>query len=165
MSTRSRGNAGAGPGEGPHNGAAGPSRWSWLGTSAGSINAVLWGARAHLGAEVAGEQVVELWKRMSRRDVYRASPVAAWEYAAGAAFGVGPGATSLLVSLRSTGARGPPGDVAPELVSRLFNTAPKGTYPSSLHPRPPGTNCTLSSTVEVVLSVQLAPTRATGVCH
>ena len=73
----------------------------WLGTSAGSINAVLWGAQAHLGSDVAAEQVLSVWRRMSDDDVYRpllpfALPRAGLQYAAGALLGVGPGATSLL---------------------------------------------------------------------
>jgi NTE family protein len=68
----------------------------WLGTSAGSINAVLWGAAAHLEAAVAGEEVLGVWRRMSDRNVYRLNPAAGWDYAYGALLGIGPGATSLL---------------------------------------------------------------------
>ena len=72
----------------------------WLGTSAGGINAALWGARAHLGADVAGEQVLEVWRRMNDDHVYRPLP---WslarsgvQYVAGAVLCAGTGATSVL---------------------------------------------------------------------
>jgi NTE family protein len=68
----------------------------WLGTSAGSINAALWGAVAHLDAETAGKEVLEVWRRMGDRDVYRANPHAGLDYLTGAFLGRGPGATSLL---------------------------------------------------------------------
>jgi NTE family protein len=73
----------------------------WLGTSAGSINAVLWGSAAHLGAEKAAEEVLGVWRDMSDNDVYR--PLLPFslartglQFAAGALFGMGPGTTSLL---------------------------------------------------------------------
>lgn len=84
----------------------------WLGTSAGSINAVLWGAAAHLDAEAAGRKVLDTWRQMSDDDVYR--PLLPFSlartglrYAAGALLGVGPGTTSLLdtAPLRRTAAR------------------------------------------------------------
>lgn len=72
----------------------------WLGTSAGGINAALWGARAHLGPDVAGEQVLEVWRRMNDDHVYRPLP---WslarsgvQYVAGAVLCAGTGATSVL---------------------------------------------------------------------
>ena len=34
----------------------------WLGTSAGSINTVLWGSAAHLGAEAAAEEMLGVWR-------------------------------------------------------------------------------------------------------
>lgn len=73
----------------------------WLGTSAGSINAVLWGSAAHLGAQAASEEVLEVWRRMSDDDVFRPLlPLSlartGLQFAAGALFGVGPGTTSLL---------------------------------------------------------------------
>src|SRR3954469_10165234 len=73
----------------------------WLGTSAGSINTVLWGSAAHLGAHKAAEEVLGVWRQMNDDDVYR--PLLPFSlartglrYAAGAVFGVGPGTTSLL---------------------------------------------------------------------
>jgi NTE family protein len=73
----------------------------WLGTSAGSINTVLWGAAAHLGAEAAAEEVLGVWREMNDDDVYR--PLLPFslartglQFAAGAVLGVGPGTTSLL---------------------------------------------------------------------
>ncbi|MGZ4484809.1 MAG: patatin-like phospholipase family protein [Nocardioidaceae bacterium] len=73
----------------------------WLGTSAGSINAALWGSHAHLGAEAAAEEVLAIWRRMSDADVYRpllpfSLPRTALRYAAGALLGVGSGTPSLL---------------------------------------------------------------------
>lgn len=81
----------------------------WLGTSAGSINAVLWGARAHLDPTEAGADVVAVWRRMSDRDVYEPLPLTVprlgLQFAAGALLGRGPGTTSLLDTspLRRTG--------------------------------------------------------------
>lgn len=73
----------------------------WLGTSAGSINTVLWGSAAHLGAQKAADEVVGVWRQMNDDDVYR--PLLPFSlartglrYASGALFGVGPGTTSLL---------------------------------------------------------------------
>jgi NTE family protein len=73
----------------------------WLGTSAGSINTVLWGAAAHLSAEAAAEEVLGVWRQMNEDDVYR--PLLPFslartglQFAAGALLGVGPGTTSLL---------------------------------------------------------------------
>jgi len=73
----------------------------WLGTSAGSINAVLWGSVAHLGAEKAAEEVIGVWRQMSDEHVYRrllsfSSALTGLQYAAGAFLGIGPGASSLL---------------------------------------------------------------------
>jgi NTE family protein len=73
----------------------------WLGTSAGSINAVLWGAAAHLGAEAAAEDVVQVWRRMNDHNVFRpllsfAQLRAGLRYIDGALLGQGPGTTSLL---------------------------------------------------------------------
>ena len=73
----------------------------WVGTSAGSINATLWGARLHLGAQTAAQDVVEVWRAMSDDDVYRSLlPFAlartGLQYARGALFERGPGTTSLL---------------------------------------------------------------------
>lgn len=41
----------------------------YLGTSAGAINAALWGAHADLGSEACGAAVSDIWRHMSRRDV------------------------------------------------------------------------------------------------
>ena len=72
----------------------------WLGTSAGSINAVLWGARAHLDPAEAGDDVISVWLRMSDDDVYEplslTAPRLALQFAGGALLGRGPGTTSLL---------------------------------------------------------------------
>ncbi|MGZ4436902.1 MAG: patatin-like phospholipase family protein [Nocardioidaceae bacterium] len=73
----------------------------WLGTSAGSINAALWGSLAHLGAEAAAQEVLAVWRRMSNADVYQpllpfSFPRTALRYAAGAVLGQGSGTTSLL---------------------------------------------------------------------
>ncbi len=72
----------------------------WLGTSAGSINAVLWGALARREAASAADEVLALWRRMNAADVYRSLAVSlprtGLEYAAGAVLGRGPGTTSLL---------------------------------------------------------------------
>lgn len=73
----------------------------WLGTSAGSINATLWGAAAHLDADEAAQQILDLWTSMGDEDVYAplfptSGPRTALQYAAGAVLGVGPGTTSLL---------------------------------------------------------------------
>lgn len=83
----------------------------WLGTSAGSINAALWGSLAHRGAEEAAEEVLGLWRRMSDDDVYRpllpfSFPRTMAQYGVGALLGRGPGTTSLLdtAPLRRTAA-------------------------------------------------------------
>jgi NTE family protein len=73
----------------------------WVGTSAGSINATLWGASLHLGAQTAGRDVVQVWRSMSDDDVYRSLlPFAlartGLQFAMGAVFDRGPGTTSLL---------------------------------------------------------------------
>ncbi|MCB0914156.1 MAG: patatin-like phospholipase family protein [Actinobacteria bacterium] len=41
----------------------------FIGTSAGAINAALWGQSAHLGYKAAGAQVVDTWSTMGREDV------------------------------------------------------------------------------------------------
>lgn len=82
----------------------------WLGTSAGSINAVLWGGRMHLDPTEAGREVVAIWRRMSDDDVYApllpvTVPRLGLQFAGGALLGRGPGTTSLLDTrpLRRTG--------------------------------------------------------------
>jgi NTE family protein len=71
----------------------------WVGTSAGAINAALWGSNAHLGAEQAAQELLEVWRRMSDDDVYRSlvpfTLKTAVQFAAGF-FGTGHGTTSLL---------------------------------------------------------------------
>lgn len=73
----------------------------WLGTSAGSINAVLWGAAAHRGTAAAAEAVLGVWRNASDDSVFR--PLLPFslartglQYAAGAVLGIGSGTTSLL---------------------------------------------------------------------
>lgn len=73
----------------------------WLGTSAGSINAVLWGAAAHRGSAAAADHVLGVWRRTNDDDVFR--PLLPFslartglQYAAGAVLGLGSGTTSLL---------------------------------------------------------------------
>ena len=68
----------------------------WLGTSAGSINAVLWGAAVHLGAEAAAQDVVQVWRGMNDHNVFR--PLlslgqlrSGLQYVGGALLGQGPG--------------------------------------------------------------------------
>ena len=72
----------------------------WLGTSAGSITAALWGSAAHRGAAVAAEEVLEVWRRISDDDVLRPLPFSlartGLQFATGAVLGLGPGTTSLL---------------------------------------------------------------------
>ncbi len=73
----------------------------WLGTSAGSINAALWGAHLHRGAAAAAEEVLAVWQQMSDDDVFRpllpfSLAISGLKYAAGAVLERGPGMTSLL---------------------------------------------------------------------
>ena len=73
----------------------------WLGTSAGSINAVLWGAAAHRDAATAAEEVLDVWRHMNDEDVYQrlvslSSTRSVVQFARGAVLGRGPGSTSLL---------------------------------------------------------------------
>lgn len=81
----------------------------WLGTSAGSINTVLWGARAHLDPADAAAEVTGTWLRMSDDDVYEPLPLTlpriGLQFAGGALLGRGHGTTSLLdtAPLRRTG--------------------------------------------------------------
>jgi len=42
----------------------------FLGTSAGAINAALWGSLAHLPADEAAEALLGIWRSMDRSDVY-----------------------------------------------------------------------------------------------
>ncbi len=72
----------------------------FLGTSAGAINAALWGSFAHLPPEQAGGQLLDIWRSMDRQDVY-AHP--AWTLLGdglrllpGSLFGRGPGLSAML---------------------------------------------------------------------
>lgn len=71
-----------------------------LGTSAGAINAALWGARAHVGTAGAAESLVELWSEMDTDDVFAPLRRSAWptgiRFLLGSTLGVGNGTTSLL---------------------------------------------------------------------
>lgn len=72
----------------------------FLGTSAGSINAALWGSFADLGAEACGAEVVGVWRQMGRRNVI-AHPVRTVVFDDGprflaSALGFGRGLPSLL---------------------------------------------------------------------
>lgn len=72
----------------------------YLGTSAGAMNAALWGSLAHLPSEEAAEQVVAIWRRMDRKNVY-AHPARALlkdglRLLPGALFGRGRGLPALL---------------------------------------------------------------------
>ena len=73
----------------------------WVGTSAGSINAVLCAAAAHRDADAAGAGLLDVWRSIGDDDVYASllpfslARVSA-QFAAGAVLGVGPGTTSLL---------------------------------------------------------------------
>jgi NTE family protein len=73
----------------------------WMGTSAGAINAALWVAALHEGADAAAEEVLAVWRRMSDDDVFR--PLlpfslgwTALQFATGAVLQRGSGTTSLL---------------------------------------------------------------------
>jgi NTE family protein len=72
----------------------------WLGTSAGSVNAVLWAAALHRGPEAAAQDVLARWLDTSDDDVFRPIPLtapwAALQYTTGFVLGVGRGTTSLL---------------------------------------------------------------------
>lgn len=73
----------------------------WLGTSAGSINAALWGENLHNGAAAAASEVLGVWLQMSDDDVYRpllpfSLALSGLQYAAGAILERGPGMRSLL---------------------------------------------------------------------
>ncbi len=72
----------------------------FLGTSAGSINATLWGQSAHLGPERAGDAVVGTWSRMGRANVI-AHPIRTVLFGdapkfVASAVGIAPGLASLL---------------------------------------------------------------------
>lgn len=72
----------------------------FLGTSAGSINAALWGQSAHLGAEAAGAEVVRTWSKMGQANVI-ANPLRTVVFGGTPRFlassaGLGAGVTSLL---------------------------------------------------------------------
>jgi len=72
----------------------------FLGTSAGAINAALWGSLAHQGPDAAAADLLEIWASMDRGDVY-AHP--AWTLLGdglrllpGSLLGRGPGLDALL---------------------------------------------------------------------
>ncbi len=71
-----------------------------LGTSAGAINAALWAAKCHLGADRAAEDLCELWREMSHTNVFESllpgSVGAGIDFLAGAVLNRGRGTTSLL---------------------------------------------------------------------
>ncbi len=81
-----------------------------LGTSAGAINAALWGAKAHLPSADAADELVGLWCEMGADDVYEPIVRSAWamggQYLLGTTLGRGTGTTSLLDTepLRDTAA-------------------------------------------------------------
>jgi len=71
-----------------------------LGTSAGGINAALWGSYAHLPAQAAADELVGVWSRMDRANVY-AHPALSLlrdglRFLPGSLFGIGDGLGSLL---------------------------------------------------------------------
>lgn len=72
----------------------------YLGTSAGAINAALWGSYAHLPAEVAAERVLALWRSMDRKNVYTHPALSlirdGLRILPGSLLGVGNGLDSLL---------------------------------------------------------------------
>ncbi len=73
----------------------------WLGTSAGAINAALWGSSLHLGAAAAAVEVSGVWSRMNDDDVFRpllpfSALRTAAQFALGAVFERGTGTTSLV---------------------------------------------------------------------
>ena len=47
-----------------------------VGTSAGALNAAFLASRAHLSADVATKELVDLWKGITRRDVFHWAPFA-----------------------------------------------------------------------------------------
>ncbi|MFW2334217.1 patatin-like phospholipase family protein [Ilumatobacter sp.] len=82
-----------------------------LGTSAGAINAALWGANAHLPSADAADGLVELWSEMGADDVYEPISRSVWplgvRFLLGSTMRVGGGTTSLLDTgpLRDTAGR------------------------------------------------------------
>ena len=71
-----------------------------LGTSAGSINAMLWASMAHLDADDAGRRITTIWEDMGHSRVFEpivgSSLRATSRFASGALLGLGRGTTSLL---------------------------------------------------------------------
>lgn len=72
----------------------------FIGTSAGAINAALWGSYADLGAEGAAQQVIDTWRSIDSRDIYR-NPAASLLLSDAPRFwlsvwGIGNGVPSLL---------------------------------------------------------------------
>lgn len=72
----------------------------YLGTSAGAINAALWGSYAHLSADEAAVRLLDVWRRMDRRNVYSHPAVSlirdGLRLLPGSLLGVGSGLDSLL---------------------------------------------------------------------
>lgn len=71
-----------------------------LGTSAGAINAALYGSLSHLGGVRAGSELEDVWRRMDHSNVFRPIPVGAIrptiQFGSGFLLGLGRGTTSLL---------------------------------------------------------------------
>ena len=71
-----------------------------LGTSAGAINAALYGSLSHLDGEQAGRGVEDVWRRMDHSNVFRPIPVGfirpTIQFGSGFLLGLGSGTTSLL---------------------------------------------------------------------
>ena len=72
----------------------------YLGTSAGAINASLYGSLAHLPLEQAAHKLLEIWRSMDWSDVFRRPAFSlagdALRFLPGALFGVGHGVVSVL---------------------------------------------------------------------
>lgn len=72
----------------------------YLGTSAGAINASLWGSLAHLPADQAASQLLQVWQMMDGRDIYGYPGLTlltdGLRLLPGAILGVGAGLPSLL---------------------------------------------------------------------
>ena len=72
----------------------------YLGTSAGAINAALFGSFAHLPVEQAAEQLLDVWRAMDSGDVIRPPALSLFgeglRFLPGALFGLGHGIDSIL---------------------------------------------------------------------
>jgi NTE family protein len=72
----------------------------FVGTSAGGINAALWGSLCHLGADEGSQRLVDVWRSMDRPDIF-AHPLTTLlkdgvRFLPGALFGRGNGIAGLL---------------------------------------------------------------------